>query len=524
MPFRNNFSHGLSNLQALPENIGSNSSQKSSRRDKRADFVNAPAEYSDRARDEIRRRLLQPNGTGLTPVTTNSSSRSKQLFSSSHTQTATHNNSNNNTTRLSLSNSGNTSYIDAALDNSDTRSLHSNATSLNSSQTAHSFHSLQSNAHSIPSFSTHNDTLDSRSVFSDNASSYQSSIFSNPSNSGVSNITNFTINSSTNNSIPPSKFIKELSLEDALPKTFYDMYSPDILMSDPSNLFFNGRPKFTKRELLDWDLNDIRSLLIIEKLKPEWGNNLPTITTFNHPELPVFKFQLLPLNSTDEFIIKTLVESDLYLEANLDFEFKLTSAKYTVKSARSRHEQLTGENNQIMNLSKPEWRNIIENYLLNIAVEAQCRFDFKQKCSEFKKFKSLQLSASLQQQKEQQQQQQQQQLQHDQINLRKPNMPPPRIIPTNQSQQHFNSNGDTNSKSLLKKTLIKNLQMKNGSNGHHNSNNPFDTTNDENSHNNTTNIPTKITLTKQEKTLLWSQCQAQVYQRLGLDWKPDNVV
>ena len=215
-----------------------------------------------------------------------------------------------------------------------------------------------------------------------------------------------------------------LELEQALPSMFYDMYSPEILMN-PQNLMGNGRPKFTKRELIDWDLNDIRSLLIIDHMKPEWNGMLPIIdsrplqsTTDPEPAVPQFRFQLLPLDSPDDVIISTLVSSDLYLEANLDYEFKLTSAQYTVNSARKRHEELIGRQEPIMHLTKPEWRNIIENYLLNIAVEAQCRFDFKKACSDYKKWKLEQLQAQIIQQNEQQ------------LNsITKPSMPPPSTIP-----------------------------------------------------------------------------------------------
>lgn len=330
---------------------------------------------------------------------------------------------------------------------------------------------LLSNKHTLKHNYNNND--DNSSLYSDNCSSYQSSIFSNQS-SIFSNQSN--------------KLVNEITLEDALPKTFYDMYSPEILLSNPTNLFFNGRPKFTKRELIDWDLNDIRSLLIIEKLRPEWGGSLPIVinptNNNNNNNLPQFKLQLLPLCSTDDFIINTLVNSDLYLEANLDYEFKLTSAKYTVQAARKRHQQLTNNNTEIiMNLTKPEWRNIIENYLLNIAVETQCRFDFKQRCSEFKKWKL------------------------QQFNLKKPDMPPPSIIPPL-------PNGNGNGNNLLKKTLIKNLQLKSFTKNIESTNNSIT--------NNTTNNG-KISLKKEEKTMIWAQCQAQVYQRLGLDWKPDGI-
>lgn len=317
-------------------------------------------------------------------------------------------------------------------------------------------------------------TIDDNSVFSDNASSYQSSIFSHPS-------TVITQNTSDSISNATPKFVTRVTLEEALPKTFYDMYAPEVLMGGPSKVLYNGRPSFTKRELLDWDLNDIRSLLIVDQLKPEWGNHLPEVVT-TRPNLPKFRLQLLPLRSIDSLIISTLVNSDLYLEANLDYEFKLTSAKYTVASARQRHEQITGLNEPVMNLSKPEWRNIIENYLLNIAVEAQCRFDFKQRCSEYRKWKI------------------------QQSNLKRPDMPPPSLIPLSQNQSAPSHNN------LLKKTLMKNLQLK--TNGGLEPIPEFGAQDKQN---------VKISLNKEEKANIWSHCQAQVYQRLGLDWQPDGV-
>ncbi|XDT42982.1 Hypothetical protein J6898_04505 [Nakaseomyces glabratus] len=378
----------------------------------RNDFVSAPPEYADRARLEIKKRLL-PSGQTMGHFPTHSST---------------------------------------------------------------SRHIQRSRSHSSQS-----STSDSQSLFSDNASSYQSSIFSQPSTVFSQN-TSSTTNSTHDFLFPhPAKIITQLSLEDALPKSFYDMYAPEIL-TDPTNLLCNGRPKFTKRELLDWDLNDIRSLLIVEKMKPEWGSQLPEIVTAD-PNLPKFRFILLPLNSTDETIIQILVNSDLYQEANLDFEFKLTSAKYTVAAARKRHEQLRGYHEEAMQLTKPEWRNIIENYLLNIAVEAQCRFDFKQRCSEFKKWKL------------------------QQANLKRPDMPPPSMVPMNHSNK--------SSGSLLKRALMKNLQLKNMKNEHSQENMMAGPS--------ATPLSNKVLLTKEEKAHIWTQCQTQVYQRLGLDWKPDAM-
>lgn len=349
----------------------------------KANFVNAPAEYQDRARTEIRKRLL--------PHHSSSASSAK--------------------------------------------------------------------SHRSPRCS-----LDNISLASDSASSYQSSIFSSSS---------LATSSSADTSI---HLISEIPLQDALPKTFYDMYAPEVVMSDPGNLLPNGRPKFTERELLDWELNDIRSLLIVEKLRPEWGGMLPRIIA-PRDDIPQFRLQYLPLCSSDPFIIETLVSSDLYAEANLDYEFKLTSAKYTVAAARKRHEQQTGKQEAVMQLSKPEWRNIIENYLLNVAVEAQCRFDFKHRCSEFKKWKQVHQQKS--------------------GNLRRPDMPPPSFIPPKSHSSHSRGN-------LLEKALLKSFQknVDDGSAG--------------------LIRQGKVHLTKEEKNEIWSQCQARVYQRLGLDWMPDS--
>ena len=68
-------------------------------------------------------------------------------------------------------------------------------------------------------------TPDSQSFVSDHSSSYESSIFSHPSTV----LTHITTGSSLIDAKTP-KFVTEVTLEDALPKTFYDMYSPEVLM------------------------------------------------------------------------------------------------------------------------------------------------------------------------------------------------------------------------------------------------------------------------------------------------------
>lgn len=157
-------------------------------------------------------------------------------------------------------------------------------------------------------------------------------------------------------------------------------------MADP-RLLIDGRPMFTKRALQDWELNDIRSLLIVESLRPEWNGMLPIIFS---PQ--GFKFVYLPLDADDDTVVQTLVHSDIYKEAKLDMAFRVQTAKYTLGAARQRHEQILRASGMSSlgsrrYLSKPEWRNVIENFLLNLAVESQCRADFKRVCHDLKKYK-----------------------------------------------------------------------------------------------------------------------------------------
>lgn len=244
-----------------------------------------------------------------------------------------------------------------------------------------------------------------------------------------------------------------MTLQDALPSRFDDMYAPELL-ADPS-LLIDGRPMFTKRALLDWELNDIRSLLIVDSIKPEWNNSLPIIYA---PQ--GFKFEYLPLDADDETIVEKLVHSDIYKEAKFDVEFREQTAKYTLNAARQRHAMfLTNSGIPIFynnRLSKPEWRNVIENFLLNLAVEAQCRYDFKKSCHELKKLKKA---------------------------------------------GNMSSNGNVNVSSSNGNSLLRKAIMNDSR----------------------TVVPGLPKLSKEDKAKLWTQVQAKVYKRIGLDWTPDSL-
>lgn len=273
-------------------------------------------------------------------------------------------------------------------------------------------------------------------INSNDISSYQISIFTKPSIQSNPSYSNES--SSMSISLPPLHFVNKISLLEALPKTYQDMYSVGILST--SALLPNGRPRFTQRALIDWELNDIRSLLIVEKIKPEWGNSIPVIVAPNYDVQ--LRIILLPLTSSENEIIETLVSSDIYMEAGLDLEFKRTIAKCVVDQVKKKHYELNGiiysNTGNVLKLTKVEWRNIIENYLLNIGVEVQCRHDFRKRCSNFRKWKVDNMIKSC----------------------------------TNSNNEEYKI---------------------------------------------------KVVLTKEEKSILWSQCQAQVYQRIGLDWQPNEI-
>lgn len=200
----------------------------------------------------------------------------------------------------------------------------------------------------------------------------------------------------TNPTLNQSPVNNLLALNDALPKDFSDYYSPDLEVER----FSNGRPVFTRRALKNWELNDLRSLLIFSELKPEWNNKIPEISS-PYPNIH-FRIQIIPNYFADEQIIQYLTHSDIYKEAKLDLEFRNRTATFIVMRARVRHKQIlidsfgVNPSNFILNQNlvgdiktdsyfKFEWRNIIENYLLNLGIENECRIEFKSRISKLKK-------------------------------------------------------------------------------------------------------------------------------------------
>lgn len=198
-----------------------------------------------------------------------------------------------------------------------------------------------------------------------------------------------------------------LSLSEALPKDFSDYYAPDLDVPR----FSNGRPRYTKRNLKNWELNDTRSLLIY----PDWPTtpgspaavqgalpSPPVPRALPHIQSPIkgksFRIQIIPYYASDAQIIQELVSSDIYKEATFEPNFREKTAQYIVEKARRRHAELLvnsfevgaeyfNEYGLIGNMEydsyfKFEWRNIIENFLLTLAIEYQCRSDFKFRLSQ----------------------------------------------------------------------------------------------------------------------------------------------
>ncbi|ODV95057.1 hypothetical protein PACTADRAFT_76632 [Pachysolen tannophilus NRRL Y-2460] len=263
-----------------------------------------------------------------------------------------------------------------------------------------------------------------------------------------------------------------ITLEEALPSNFQDMYSPDTLI----DVLPNGRPKFTKRDIIDWELNDIRALLIVDSLEPNWNNQIPVISSREN----IFKIQYLPLDSSDNRIIQTLVESDIYRETNFHINFRVKSATYIVKTARQRHVRMLKDLYHIQDdlrdtelantpFLRYELRNIVENFLLNLGVESQCRSDFKKNCSVVKKQK--------------------------------------RQLYGLDNMMFIDDDGTvsnrSDAKTLLKKAIINSANNCGSVNVNRN------------------NMTFK--LSQEEKAKLWYDVQLNIYRRLELDWQPDNI-
>lgn len=168
---------------------------------------------------------------------------------------------------------------------------------------------------------------------------------------------------------------ERIPLRSALPSKFRPFYAPD-LYETPENINEFGRPKFTERDLVDWGLNDVRSLLFWHKPRKAWGGRVPEIKESG------FRIELLPLNASDSKIISVLSNSSIYREHNIEKEIREQLAAGAVRGTR----EISGKRQK---LTLPQWRYMIESYLLNMGCEAQTRLDYTNAILKLKKRKLL---------------------------------------------------------------------------------------------------------------------------------------
>lgn len=275
-------------------------------------------------------------------------------------------------------------------------------------------------------------------------------------------------NSPPTSARPAASLFTHLPLRSVLPKSYTDYYTADIL-SDSALLTPQGRPLFTQRDLVDWTLNDTRSLLIVPELRPEWRGVVPRVIE------PGYRVQVLPLDATDDELVQGLVSSDIYAEHKFEHSFLVQTAEYTVQAARARN-----HGGQQTQLSKPEWRNVIENYLLNLACEAQCRIDFKRKCAELKRLKRDSTSKS-----------------------------------TAPSSAVKSTSPGKSTSPLLKQAIMTSLSVSPD----------FSSSLDSiSSASSADSSKKKASLSRLEKQQIWVTVQTLLYKRLGLNWQADELV
>lgn len=197
-----------------------------------------------------------------------------------------------------------------------------------------------------------------------------------------------------------------LSVLDIIPNSFADYYPPELFMLFPptaraaahvrsrstdnthslypsdEGLFssfgiadlYLRRPSFSYRDLVDWERNDLRSLCFLPDLRPDtlpawWPADSP-VSADSPPLLREegFHIVVLPLNATDDAIVETLANSDIYLEFAFSQAHRQRLARQTIDLCLR---------NRLSVLTKPEWRRLIDNYLLALGCEAQARVDFQ---------------------------------------------------------------------------------------------------------------------------------------------------
>ncbi|KAK9384179.1 hypothetical protein V1515DRAFT_624559 [Lipomyces mesembrius] len=191
-------------------------------------------------------------------------------------------------------------------------------------------------------------------------------------------LSNFTVSTKSTTNVSPvpdssGATIPVLSVVDIIPSSFEDMYTPEVLLlfppqplhhyslyhsqstssiSNSNHSFGEGlfssfgiadlylrRPSFTRRDLIDWEKNDLWSLCIVTELNPEWlpdeltpaASNLQSPTQIIPPlREEHFRMIVLPLYADDETVVYTLAGADLYVEFGFSMNHRVRLARETI--------------------------------------------------------------------------------------------------------------------------------------------------------------------------------------------------
>ncbi|KAI5959141.1 uncharacterized protein KGF55_005484 [Candida pseudojiufengensis] len=193
-------------------------------------------------------------------------------------------------------------------------------------------------------------------------------------------------NSSTSLLQNPSSSSSSINYSITDPEEFYKISLGSSLSYQNNN----------ENYLIDWNLNVTRCKLILTQL-PSISSTSDTIS-YNQTMLPQLigdlaskcNIIIIQPNLTDTELIFILIQSNLYVEHNLDINFKKSVAEISVK--QSRLLQINSNNNSQNSISssqqnflKFKFKEIaIRNYLINLAAAATTAQEYKLKLDEFK--------------------------------------------------------------------------------------------------------------------------------------------
>ncbi|KAK9452394.1 uncharacterized protein V1518DRAFT_65550 [Limtongia smithiae] len=192
-----------------------------------------------------------------------------------------------------------------------------------------------------------------------------------------------------------------LSLVDVVPTSFENDYPAPLLSHFPpqsphgildDNVFarhgladiLSRRPSFTRRALVDWDRNDLRSLCFVPALPPSWVSSSGKVPVLREDGYAIV---VLPYDANDDAIAHILARSDLYIEFAFSEAHKLRLARETIElcipattpraAVTATTTMTTTTTTPTRVLTRAQWRRVLDNYLLALGCDAQARLDFQ---------------------------------------------------------------------------------------------------------------------------------------------------